>query len=204
MGQALQTQGYEYGVSACGYSGWLRPGDGTQDVPGYYVISHGVYSEAASRWDKLDGNGHSLLDSHGHLSAYGGTGQEPGIITINYGTNEALSHSDPGDTQASITRSLAALRRAAPGAAIFLIVPFGQYDADLLQAGFRAYRAAHPADSQVFLIDLGPSVANALSAGGYWGGLHPNMRGHAVFAARILAAMEPHLPPAHTTVTNRH
>ena len=189
VGQALQTQGYEYGVSACGYSGWLRPGDATSDVPGYYVVSGGAYDDGKSRWNKMDGNGHSLLDRRGHLSAYGGTGQEPSLITINYGTNDALNHTDPTDTQASITQGLAALRQAAPKAVIFVIIPFGQFDAALLQKGVQAYQSAHRRDAQVFVIDLGQPVANALGANGFWGGLHPNMRGHAVFSSQILTAV---------------
>ena len=189
VGQGLQTQGYEYGVSACGWSGWLARGDRPADVPAYYAVSGGTYSDTGSRWNKIDANT-SLLDSRGRLSAYGQINQEPAIITINYGTNDGLGHANASDTQASVMQSLTALRQAAPGAQIFLLVPFGQYDLDVLQAGLHAYRAAHPKDDKVSLIDLGPSAARALAANGYWSGLHPNMRGHAVFAAQILAAVE--------------
>ena len=201
VGQALQTQGYEYGVSACGYSGWLARGDGTRDVPGYFVMSGSVggrggrHLDAESRWDKIDGSGHSLLDRDGHLSGWGQTGQEPAIITINYGTNDALGGQDRSDTQASVTQSLGVLRHAAPQARIFLIVPFGQFDADVLRAGFERYRSVETSDTGVFLIDLGQPVAKALAANGYWAGLHPNLRGHAVLAAQILAAIEAHLKP---------
>ncbi len=199
VGQALQTQGYEYAVSACGYSGWLARGDGSRDVPAYYFVSGstqgqgGIYDDAQSRWNKIDGGGHSLLDSKGHLSAYGQTGQEPAMILINYGTNDALGGANASDEQASITQCLAALRRAAPQAQIFLLVPFGQFDADVLQASLNSYKAAHPADTRVALINLGKPVANALAANGYWSGLHPNLRAHAVLAAQILAAIEARL-----------
>ena len=121
VGQALQTQGYEYCISACGWSGWINKGDNPPgDVPGYYVITNsgngagGHYDDAASRWNKIDGNRHSLLDSRGHVSAYGKTGQEPSLIMINYGTNDALWKSNPSDTRASIVQGLAALRKSAP------------------------------------------------------------------------------------------
>lgn len=121
VGQALQTQGYEYCISACGWSGWINKGDNPPgDVPGYYVITNsgngagGHYDDAASRWNKIDGNRHSLLDSRGHVSAYGKTGQEPSLIMINYGTNNALWKSNPSDTRASIVQGLAALRKSAP------------------------------------------------------------------------------------------
>ena len=55
------------------------------------------------------------------------------------------------------------------------------------------------------LIDLGPPAANALAANGYWSGLHPNMRAHAVFAAQILAAIVAHLnaPPPPSAAARR-
>jgi hypothetical protein len=91
--------------------------------------------------------------------------------------------------QASITQSLVALRSAAPQASIYLIVPFGQYALKPLQDGLAAYQSSAPNDKKVFLIDLGVPVAKALDANGYWSGLHPNLRGHAVFASKILSKM---------------
>jgi hypothetical protein len=195
VGQGLQERGYEYGVSACGWSGWIRPGDNPPgDVPPYYMISDssygagGTYDDAHSRWNKIDGGaGHSLLDANNHISAYGDLSQEPSLILINNGTNDALSHSNASDIQASITQSLTALRSAAPQASIYLIVPFGQYALKPLHDGLAAYQAPAPDDKKVFLIDLGKSMANALNANGYWSGLHPNLRGHAIFAVKILS-----------------
>ena len=195
VGQGLQERGYEYCVSACGWSGWIRPGDNPPgDVPPYYMISDshygvdGTYDDANSRWNKIDGGAdHSLLDTNNHLSAYGELGQEPSLILINYGTNDDLSHGNASDIQASITQSLKALRAAAPLASIYLIVPFGQYALKPLQDGLGAYQASSPNDKKVILIDLGKAMANALDANGYWSGLHPNLRGHAVFAAKILS-----------------
>jgi hypothetical protein len=203
VGQGLMAQGYEYGLSACGYSGWIKPGDQSGDVPPYYMISEsrdgsgGIYHDDQSRWNRIDGNDHSLLDAHQHLSAYGDLGQEPSLILINYGTNDGLSNANTSDVQASVTQSLAALRGAAPQAGIFLIVPFGQYDIQQIKAGLAAYQAQQPGDHQIYLIDLGPEVANALAANGYWSGLHPNMRGHAVFAAEILGKMQTLSQPSH-------
>jgi lysophospholipase L1-like esterase len=194
VGQALQTQGYEYCVSACGWSGWINKGDNPPgDVPGYYVVRNssngagGQYDDAASRWNKIDGNGHSLLDSKGHISAYGKTGQEPSLILINYGTNDALHRSNPTDTLASIIQSLAALRESAPAAQIIVIIPFGQYCAKELREAVEIHTNRHPTDAEIAVIDLGPSVARTLAAkNGLMGGLHPNDRGHAIFAAKII------------------
>jgi lysophospholipase L1-like esterase len=194
MGQALQTQGYEYCTNACGWSGWINKGDNPPgDVPGYYVVVNsrngagGQYDDAASRWNKIDGNRHSLLDSKGHISAYGKAGEEPSLIMINYGTNDALHKSNPSDTFASIIRSLAALRTSAPDAQIIVIIPFGQYYARELKEAVEIHKKAHPADAKIAIIDLGPAVARTLSAkNGLMGGLHPNDRGHALFAAKII------------------
>jgi lysophospholipase L1-like esterase len=203
VGQAMQTQDFEYGVSACGWSGWLRPGDNPPgDVPAYYAISGskdgagGTYDDSASRWNKLDAD-HSLLDSKGHLSAYGGIGQEPAIITINYGTNDDFMRADKSDVQASITQSLTALRRAAPNAQIFMIIPFEQFVVPQLQAGVLAYQNANLKDRKVTLIDLGKPAGRSLDDNGYWGGVHPNIRGHAIFAARLVASIQSTLLTSH-------
>lgn len=193
LGQAFRALGYEYGISACGWSGWLHRGDNPPgDVPGYYALTGstngtgGQYSDAESRWNKIDAS-HSLLDSRGHLSAHGLPGQEPSVILINYGTNDAIHPTNASDVQASMAQALRALRNATPAAQIFILIPFGQYKAAELKQAVANYRAEHPADRRISLIDLGPEVAHALAANGYWGGLHPNPRAHATLAARIIA-----------------
>lgn len=197
VGQAMQTQGFEYGISACGWSGWLRRGDNPPgDVPAYYAISEskagagGLYDDTNSRWNKLDGNNHSLLDEKGRISGFGSTGQEPVAILINYGTNDDFAKLPPSDVQASVTQSLGALRQAAPEAHIFILVPFEQFSVAPLKSGVNAHQAAHPADKKVTVIDLGKTVGQTLDANDYWGGVHPNARGHAVFAAQVVAAVQ--------------
>ena len=192
LGQALSTQGYEYGISACGSSGWLARGDKSPgDVPGYYTITGSVqgvggkYNDAESRWNKIDGNRHSLLDANGRLSAYGQTGQEPALIFINYGTNDSLRKLDPADLKASINQSLAALRKSAPDAQIIVLIPFGQYCPALLKEAVELRQKA--ADSKIALIDLGPGVARSLTPKDRaLGDLHPNDRGTANFAALLI------------------
>ena len=197
VGQALRTQDYEYCLNACGWSGWINRGDAPPgDVPGYYTIRNstngvgGQYDDAASRWNKIDGNRHSLLDSRGHISAYGQNGQEPSLIMINYGTNDGLHKSNPSDTAASITQCLAALRASAPNSQIIILIPFGQYYAKELKDAVDARKKARPADAKIAFIDMGPEVAKNLEVpNGLMGGLHPNDRGHANFAAAIIAQM---------------
>jgi GDSL-like Lipase/Acylhydrolase family len=202
VGDALRTQGYEYGISACGWSGWINKGDNPPgDVPGYYIVANsnngagGQYDDAASRWNKIDGNRHSLLDAKGHISAYGNTGQEPSLILINYGTNDSLHGSNPSDTAASIVQSLAALRKSAPDAEIAILIPFGQYYAKVLKEAVETHKKAHQGDAKIAIIDLGPSVAKTLAAkNGLMGGLHPNDRGSANFAAQIIPQVMKLLP----------
>jgi len=195
IGQALRTRGYEYCVSACGWSGWMQYGDRPKDVLPYYFVSGskngegGAYDPAQSRWDKIDGNNHSLLDRKGRLSGWGGTDQEPSMILINYGTNDAFYQTNVSDLQSSVTQALAALRKAAPSAKIYLIVPFEQFSAEPIKAAFAKYKAANSNDVDVNLIDLGLEPALSLRFGGFYGEIHPNMRGHAVFATQLLAAI---------------
>ena len=196
VGEALRTMGYEYCISACGWSGWINKGDVPPgDVPGYYFIrnsnngSGGEYDDAASRWNKIDGNT-SLLDSRGKISGYGQSGQEPGLIMINYGTNDILHHSNPDDTFASMVQSLSALRKSAPSAQIIIIIPFGQYFASELKKAVEIHKKAHPKDKKVTIIDLGQGVAGTLEEKTHFmGSLHPNDRGHANFAAAIIPKM---------------
>jgi GDSL-like Lipase/Acylhydrolase family len=193
VGQALQFSGYEYGIFACGYSGWLRPGDSEGDVPAFYFVSQGQYDETRSRWDKLDAKT-SLLDSEGKLSGYGKVHQEPSVIILNLGTNDGIKNVPVDDLKQSIAGAFGALRGAAPHAKIFVVVPFGQFEADILKTEVQNANSSHPDVPAISVIDLGNDVARALVTKGYWGGLHPDIRGHAVLAARILAKLLPELP----------
>ena len=193
VGQALATQGYEYGMSACGWSGWINKGDVPPgDVPGYYVIRNsadgtgGEYDDAASRWNKIDGNNHSLLDSNKRISAYGQTGQDPSLILINYGTNDKIHGCPPSDVNASIVQGLAALRKAAPDAQIIVLIPFGGFCDKELLAAVELHKKSHPQDKKITTINLGQGVRNSLGEGMPMGGLHPNDRGHANFSAKII------------------
>ncbi len=192
VGQALSAAGFDYAVSACGYSGWIRPGDAQGDVPAYYP------APGEGRWDKIDVHT-SLLDSRGHLSAYGKTGQEPTAILFNYVVNECLSRSDKAAMRRSVTGALAALRRAAPRAETIVLVPPGLADTRVyptglayiaaLKAAVATYKAAHPGDRKTVLIDLGPRVARALGSPVYGGGVHPHAAGHAYLAPLVLQAV---------------
>ena len=194
LGQAFRVLGYEYGINACGYSGWLARGDQPPgDVPAYYCITGSEngkdvkYNDAESRWNKIDGNHHSLLDSKGRLSAYGQTGQEPDLILINYGTNDFLRKSNPSDLKESISQGLKALRNSAPNARIIVLIPFGQYLSTMLNEAVEIRKKVKPIDSKISIIDLGPNVARSLTPKErVFGDLHPNDRGAANFIAMLI------------------
>ncbi len=208
VGEGLKaSMGWDYGISACGYSGWLRPGDATGDVPGYYIISHSINGEGGdynplSRWNKIDGST-SLLDSQGHISAYGSKNTAPAAILINYITNENGAGANKSDTQASITQALAALRKAAPKAWIFVLTPLGLHNpqiyptgniyTNVLRKGYEGYKSAHPQDRKCILIDFGASVSNALASQLYGANVHPNVYGQAYMAALISPVIKGYL-----------
>lgn len=198
VGQGLLGAGFDYGVSACGYSGWIRPGDAGGDVPAFFAVRAGLHADADSRWDKIDVRT-SVLDKRGHLSAYGGVGEEPAAILVNYAVNESLSGASLADMTASVAGCLAALRQAAPKAQIVVLVPPGLANTRIysrgsaaitaLSEGVAAYRRLHRSDRRVALLDLGPSVANALASPTFGGGVHPNAAGHAFLAPLVLQSL---------------
>ena len=197
VGRGLEAAGYDPAVSACGYSGWLRPGDAHGDVPAYFPPS------GEARWNKINARV-SLLDGRGHLSGWGGMGEEPAAILLNYGVNECLSGTDPAALSVSVTGALTALRRAAPHARLLVLVPPGLADTRVYPAGPRtiaaldsgvaAYRRTHPADKNAVQIDLGAGTAHALASPAYGGGVHPNAAGHAFLAPLVLQAVLRFLP----------
>jgi lysophospholipase L1-like esterase len=196
--RAFDQLGLDTAVSACGFSGWLRPGDGDSDVPAYYAVAGDIYNETASRWNKID-EGVSLFDAKGQISAFGEPDSAPTMILINYMTNDAISGCSLADVQASVTHALAALRSAAPVALIGIIIPFGLQNTavfpngaayvETLRAGVAAYRAAFPADASVILYDFGADVSRTITNEIYANpnGVHPGLLGHAL-AGSLLAA----------------
>ena len=196
FGQAVNDNGRDYSVNACGYSGWLNPGDSTGDVPAYYATSGGTYADASSRWNKVD-SGVSLLDSAGQMSAYGGTGTAPTNIWLVQGTNEALQNSSTSDVTASVRQAMTALRAAAPSSKINIVIPFAVYGnsavsngagiISAIKAGFNAYKSANASDTNVALIDFGASFSSTLTSSFYGGAVvHGNQYMHALEAARMI------------------
>ena len=203
VGQSLLQQGYDYGVSACGYSGWIQTGDGygSGDVPRYYYVSGGTYQgDAVSRWNQIDSTT-SLLDSNSHISGYGATAQEPSAITFNYATNEVLSTLSASDMRLAVTGTLTRMRAAAPAAWLLVYVPFNLYSTAIytgsaayitaLKGGVSDYQASNPADAKALLIDFGSPFASLLAS--ISSGVHPGTTGHALIASYAVGAILPKL-----------
>jgi hypothetical protein len=56
-----------------------------------------------------------------------------------------------------------------------------------LKEAVETQKQAHPANAKIAIIDLGPALPKTLAAkNGLMGGLHPNDRGCANFAAQII------------------
>jgi hypothetical protein len=189
VAQEMDRVGYDTCISACGYSGFLVPGDGypttptptanlpawntspistsSSDVPPYYSIISGSYV-GGSRWNKIAA-GVSLLDSNGQISAYGATGTAPSFILLNYGTNEVLESGNSAwsasaqltDFQAAVIGALTALRAAAPQAVILLMVPFGFYPSGLGLAA-APYRTALYSAMSVYQAEYPGDVLTSL------------------------------------------
>ncbi|MFT8804521.1 MAG: GDSL-type esterase/lipase family protein [Acetobacter aceti] len=204
---ALAVAGYELCVSACGYSGYLVTGDTTKDVPPYYQVTGssggqgGAFNASGSRFGLIDSDT-SLLDSAGHLSGWGQTGQEPAAVIVNYGTNEALSTNggpwSTSDFTAAMVQCMAAHRAKAPNAWLMPMMPVGfyysgEYDPKWLSAFNQAvslYRSTYPSDTKVAVIDIGSDLSNRIQANSSYintGDVHPNALGHALIGATVSA-----------------
>lgn len=205
MMDALAVAGYELCVSACGYSGYLVPGDSTKDVPPYYQVTGssngqgGAFNASGSRFGLIDADT-SLLDSAGHISGWGDVGQEPAAIIVNYGTNEALgTNGGPwsvSDFTAAMVQSMAAHRAKAPNAWLMPMMPVGfyyagEYDPKWLAAFNQAvalYKSAYQSDTKVAVIDIGSDLSDRIQANSTYinsGDVHPNALGHAVIGAAV-------------------
>lgn len=196
VADALISQGIDICVSACSGSDYLIAGDGGQ-VPAYYPNVSGQ----TARWNLVDA-GVSLLDSAGHISAYGNVGEEPDFVCIDLFSNGATAGEDTTAMSSAMINCMAALRGAAPNAWIFIIVPSGFYYAATypenylaaLKAAFTTYETTYPSDGRVALIDLGSDLSMRItSAVGLYVNsdhIHPLDAGHALIAPVIMSGVQ--------------
>lgn len=131
----------------------------------------------------------------------------PDMVFVNMGTNDGLQSVASSTVQTAIGNWLTAARAAfGANTKIFLIVPFGQYQATATIAAFDAYKAAN-ANDKIYLINLGAPGAVGLTGGGATlvssDGVHPNTQGTIRLASMVAQAVQAKLggsPP--TTTTN--
>lgn len=205
LAQALDEMGYDISMMANGGTGFSQSGDGS--VPYFYKITgssggQGGKLDSGSRWNLIDSQT-SVLDSAGHWSAYGDTGEEPFAFYLNYGYNDAYyGHMTPSDFQAALTQSMEALRETAPNAWIVVQVPWSFRDKfginsdlylPLYQAAVTAYQTANPNDNKVTLLDFGEDISRMINTayGGFLASdkVHPTLHAHAMMAPRLTAKM---------------
>jgi len=102
---------------------------------------------------------------------------QPDVVVVNQGTND--SSMPPKDYQPLYARYLALLRSAYPKAKIAALRPFCGAQADSIKAAVDACHAA--GDAKIYYID---------TTGWYNGGVHPNVEGSAVLAAKLVQALK--------------
>ncbi len=194
--QQLRAQGYGVGESCSSGNGYIHLGNVNGDVPGLYAVtgsSGGIGGTlGTSRWNMID-SGVSMLDSIGHLSAYGLVGQEPYAIVISMGGNEANYALSTSDTQASASQFLPSLRSAVLASTKIIDeveIPLealtwtGYHSGAYLTAvvnGMQAYKTAHASDINTSIVDFGTGLANQIyisSNSNTNDGTHPDIAGH--------------------------
>lgn len=200
MTAAFRNDNIDVCMSACCFSDYVIPGDSDGTVPPYYMVSGGTYDPTRSRWNLCD-QGVSVLDSNQQISAYGGTGTSPDFIMINYCSNGAGGNVNISDLSKAMLGCMTAMRKAAPNAYIFIVVPFGFYVSSaynpaylqMMYDAMASYKAANPKDSKVTMIDIGETMSRRVTYGrGVYtagDGRHPFLAGHALVAPFIMEKM---------------
>ena len=211
--ETLRSQGYDVGMMAATGSGFLATGNG--GIPSLYSVSNGSYSEASSRWDKID-SGASLLDANGQISAYGATGTPPAAILVNFGTNDANQTVSQTDLRTSVKGVFGAYATAAPGAKLIMVPGFpldvgnvgsaatSAANLSTITSGFSDAVTANPTASLTYS-DFGPSFGQQIYgfAANHQDGFHPTALGNAYIAPRFQGLLTTALAPAAGAVASR-
>lgn len=170
----------EFGVIGYGSQAWTNGGDG--GVPALFTPGN----DTASSWNKY-------YASLSRLSS-GLFVPSPKYILISMGTNDFLG--SKSGVNLACAGLLAALRIAAPGAKLILMVPWSQYELSALTSGFNTYQAAMP-DSNCILVNSGAIAALGLNGGlthpatfSSSDGVHPNMLAQALNSAITLRKID--------------
>lgn len=120
----------------------------------------------------------------------------PDYILINMGTNDGIAGSLPTQVAANTVAWLQQVRNYLPNTQIYVIVPFGGFEAAPLQSAVNQYLQAHPTEKKLGLINLGPTAQTGLMglvAGGSLqsvDGIHPNVATHQQLGYQLTAALQ--------------
>jgi lysophospholipase L1-like esterase len=115
------------------------------------------------------------------------------FLVVIHGTNDAAQGASDAAVTSAVSAWLPAVRADAPSANIFVVIPFDGGKRAAIVSGVAAI-----IDPKLHLIDLGTAIQPTLAAGGAYtnDALHPNVRGHAVFASMLINQIRQALNPA--------
>lgn len=185
------------GIRAAG--GIIQPGcaDGTKTFSLYIgdglnaetgVVSYGGTSFNSGFNEIPSANTYYSLYSSGKSRLISGQFYPiPDFIGCNHGTN--------GANVGELVIFLGLLRAACPlTTKIYIIIPVGGYSKSILIADVNTYKAAHPEDVHIYIIDLGPAYTIGLNAFGNANqqsddGLHPLAETNAHLGSYMSALM---------------
>ncbi|MCW3100244.1 MAG: hypothetical protein JWL77_5862 [Chthonomonadaceae bacterium] len=120
----------------------------------------------------------------------------PDYVIVNMGTNDAIYGADPGAVTTAAMTFLQQIRSDLPSSQIFIVVPFGGFEALALQSAVSQYLLSNPTDTKVSLIDLGATAQAGLMGqvpGGSpesYDGIHPNAATHRALGFQLTAALQ--------------
>ena len=172
-----QVLNAEYGVVAHPGQGWAENIAPTSGVPNFGEAFNQYYDQTP-RFPLASGT------------------PIPDYVVINMGTNDSIYGMDPGVVTKYAVACLLQIRGNLPGSQIFLVVPFGGFQAQALQSACTQYLQTNPTDTKVHLINLGATAQAGLMGqvvGGSaqsFDGIHPNLATHRALGYQLAAAMQ--------------
>jgi hypothetical protein len=173
FGMAWALNG-ELGLVAFGHQGWCTTGNG--NIPPFFTPGN----DSQSSWNKHFKNQTRLVA--GRFSPL------PDYIFINFGHNDTVLGVSDATITAAVTPLLTAMRAAAPGTPIIVVLPYPQTTVSAVTNGVNNYLAATP-DPNCYLIN--PQARSAIGIGSLgsptyesYDGTHYNIQ-HQGYAAAL-------------------
>jgi len=167
----------EYGVVAHPGEGWAVNIAPTSGVPDFGTAFNQYYDQAP-RFPLTSGT------------------PVPDYVVINMGTNDSIAGADPALVTKNVVACLQQIRGSLPGSQIFLVVPFGGFQAQTLQSACSQYLQTNPTDTKIHFINLGATARAGLMGqvdGGSaqsFDGIHPDLPTHRALGYQLVAAMQ--------------